>query len=387
MDLPHLSSCDARPSRCRARRADGFTLIELLVVVSIIALLVGILLPAMGKARDTARGVTCLNVMRQWGLAMSTYLTDNSQNFPWDGPDLFSGTVDTLNDGVSTVGGGTSSSYQNAFNQDVWWPNAVGKYISNGMSYREMVFTQGNSGLPVAPRTNSPWVCPSAQRPVSTSTVNNAPKPPFLPTTNRNYYNPITQAAQTTNVGFYSNYMINSKLNRGTGGSSKGIPGLTTANLDQNPYGIAISGGAGDLNNQNFAHGEIPGDVSKTVLFTEGRSCKNELPASELLANPTPAYGTYADVAVNRCKGYWANFAYRHDAGGNVSMADGSARRMDYMTVTRGTLVNANPALNTTVYGPSVPSGSGTPTGSGIGATDFNRAGTIIWSPWAVNAN
>ena len=59
------------------RRMDrGFTIIELLVVVSIIALLVGILLPAIGKARDNARVNTSKSNLRQIGLAHKTYAAD-----------------------------------------------------------------------------------------------------------------------------------------------------------------------------------------------------------------------------------------------------------------------------------------------------------------------
>ncbi len=54
----------------------GFTIIELLVVVSIIALLVGMLLPAIGKARDTARVNVSKNNLRQLGVAHQTYAAD-----------------------------------------------------------------------------------------------------------------------------------------------------------------------------------------------------------------------------------------------------------------------------------------------------------------------
>jgi prepilin-type N-terminal cleavage/methylation domain-containing protein len=63
--------------RCqrRARRRAGFTLVELLVVTAIISILMGLLLPAIQQIRETARGVSCRNHVRQLGLAALNYET------------------------------------------------------------------------------------------------------------------------------------------------------------------------------------------------------------------------------------------------------------------------------------------------------------------------
>ncbi len=65
------------------RNRKGFTLIELLVVVSIIALLVAILLPALGKARLQAKLVVCANNQRQCALGVTNYAADNDDKLPY----------------------------------------------------------------------------------------------------------------------------------------------------------------------------------------------------------------------------------------------------------------------------------------------------------------
>lgn len=58
----------------------GFTLVELLVVVAVIALLMSLLLPALGKARQTGQNITCQSNLRQMGIATTMYLNDQGDD-------------------------------------------------------------------------------------------------------------------------------------------------------------------------------------------------------------------------------------------------------------------------------------------------------------------
>src|SRR5438105_2139955 len=82
-----VCSCPATRERSmhrgvqKSRRA--FTLVELLVVIGIIAVLIGILLPVLGRARDQANTTACMATLRSLGQTLAIYTSENKGSYPF----------------------------------------------------------------------------------------------------------------------------------------------------------------------------------------------------------------------------------------------------------------------------------------------------------------
>ena len=103
-----------------SKRNGTFTLIELLVVIAIIAILASMLLPALGKARDRGRSISCIGNLKTMGLGMHMYAVDNNDYVP---PLNYSPNV--TNSGITYL----DYDKKTTKNFDLYWAAEIFQYV------------------------------------------------------------------------------------------------------------------------------------------------------------------------------------------------------------------------------------------------------------------
>jgi prepilin-type N-terminal cleavage/methylation domain-containing protein/prepilin-type processing-associated H-X9-DG protein len=143
------------------RTSKGFTLIELLVVIAIIAILAGLLLPALARAKAKAQATACLSNLHQWGIAQQIYATDANDAIPRDG---------TADNGQYSVDTGTTSPPAGSPLDPYAWFNVLPQNVASQTLSNFFLAPGGNAAVKYPYPGNGLgkiWLCPSAQAPPS----------------------------------------------------------------------------------------------------------------------------------------------------------------------------------------------------------------------------
>ena len=130
----------------RDKKNRAFTLVELLVVIAIIAMLLAVIMPALGKARALAIAIKSMSNMRQWGLGAIMFAGQNDGVLPWEG-----NKYDYMGE---------------TFKSEDWWANSIPKMLGQ-LPYRQISETavKNKTYVPLPPDKDCIFIDPAAKFP------------------------------------------------------------------------------------------------------------------------------------------------------------------------------------------------------------------------------
>jgi prepilin-type N-terminal cleavage/methylation domain-containing protein/prepilin-type processing-associated H-X9-DG protein len=251
--------------------ACGFTLIEVLVVIAIIAILAALLLPTLAAARAKAHRVSCLNNLKEWGVAMSMYADDNNQYYPASRDLLYVATPDHNPIWTEMYADATASPPIGLSD----WFNALPPYVAGVPLWRYGANSISNN---VFTRLRSIYVCPTAAA---------------IPTVSPPDPDSVTGIQPGVGPGPTFNYGMNQRINFN-------LP--PPANVPETPFKITQA-----VRPAAF------------VVFSEQR----------VHASETPYYGNNPGDLSSTYN--WCNrFSGRHDGTGHIVFGDGHVANLNY---------------------------------------------------------
>ncbi|TVQ51912.1 MAG: type II secretion system protein, partial [Phycisphaerales bacterium] len=263
----------------RQSRESAFTIVELMVVIAIIALLMGIMMPAMSSVMQNARAAKSMSNLRQWGIGTMTYANINRETLPWEG-------LKNANE-IGTN-----------FQETSWWANAIPPFVGEP-PYQELAAMATSMGVdvPVPSNSQSIFVDPGAELSI------NAPWKVNSPQTGEQ-------------LQFFFCYVPNAQLNNTREEQIK--QRLLDSGMGNNQASALASF-------QSNMRLHMISDPARTVIMLEMRTVDSEIPTND----------PFRGKQLSRHRADWKRFAARHFKGGHMLFADGRVELKTNREVTR----------------------------------------------------